>query len=133
MNASRALALLLLAAAPALAAAPEESVSPLVSRALPGVSGKRFTAVIVTFPPGGRATPHRHGSAFLYAHVLEGRVRSQLEGEPIRTYDTGQGWTEDPGAHHLLTENASDSVPARLLVTFVSDEGEPLKTEDPGR
>ncbi len=128
MNVSRAAAFLLALTAPAIAR--EETVSPLVSQALPAVSGKRFTAVVVTFPPSARAVPHRHGSAFLYAYVLEGTVRSQLEGEPVRTYSTGQGWTEQPGAHHILTENVSGKLPARLLVTFVSNEGEPLKKPD---
>ncbi len=130
MNASRALVVLLLAAAPAIAAPPEEIVSPLVGQALPGVPGKRFTAVTVTFPPGARAAPHRHGGAFLYAYVLEGSVRSKLEGEPLQVYRAGQGWTEQPGAHHLLTENASGTASAKLLVIFVSEEGEALKTED---
>ena len=130
MNANRLIAMLLLAAAPAAAASPEESVSPLVQQTLPGLSGKQFTAAVVAFPPSARAAPHRHGSAFLYAYVLEGSVRSQLEGEPVRTFHVGEGWTELPGAHHLLTENASDMAPARLLVTFVSNEGESLKTSD---
>lgn len=124
---------MLLAAAPAFAAPREESVRPLVEQPLPGVTGKRFSAVVVTFPPGAAAVPHRHGNAFLYAYVLEGAVRSQLEGEPLRTYRAGQSWTEQPGVHHLRTENASSTASARLLVTFVSNEGEPLKTADPGR
>ncbi|UAJ09773.1 cupin domain-containing protein [Polymorphobacter megasporae] len=91
---------------------------------------KRFSAVEVTFLPGARAAPHRHGSAFLYAYVLEGEVRSQLEGEPLRTYRAGQSWIERPGAHHLVTENTSATRPARVLVTFVSQGGEPLKVPD---
>ena len=128
MNANSAVCLLLLAAAPA--AAREESVAPLVTQPLPGVPGKRFTAAVVTFPPDARAVPHRHGAAFLYAYVLEGTVRSRIEGEPVRTYRAGQGWTEQPGAHHILTANASSTAQARLLVTFVSNDGEPLKIPD---
>lgn len=133
MNANRMLAALLAAAALPAASSPEESVSPLVSQALPGVAGKRFTTAIVAFPPGARAAPHRHGTAFLYAYVLEGTVRSQIEGEPVHRYRVGQGWTEQPGAHHLLTENASRTAPARLLVTFISDDGKALKIPDPRR
>jgi quercetin dioxygenase-like cupin family protein len=134
MNASRLVAVLLIGgAAPALAEPREESVAPLVQKALPGIAGKQFTAAIVMFPPRARAVPHRHGGAFLYAYVLDGNVRSQIEGEPVRTYRVGQGWTEEPGAHHVLTENASARKPARLLVTFVSSEGEPLKIPDAQR
>ena len=117
-----------------LAAAPlgarEESVTPLAAEVLPDGGGKRFTAVEVRFPPGARAAPHRHGSAFLYAYVLEGEVRSQLEGERLQTYHAGQSWIERPGAHHLVTENKSARL-ARLLVTFISQGSEPLKTPDP--
>ena len=75
--------------------------------------------------------PHRHGSAFVYAYVLQGTVRSRLAGEPVRTYHQGQNWFEQPGAHHLLTENASRTEPARLLVVFVADTGAKLKVDDP--
>jgi hypothetical protein len=63
--------------------------------------------------------PHRHGSAFVYACVLEGAVRNQLEGEPMRTYHQGANWIEQPGAHHVATENASNTEPAEFLVVFV--------------
>lgn len=123
--------MLLLGVTTAMAAPVRESVAPLVQQPLPGVAGKQFTAVTVNFPPGARAVPHRHGSAFLYAYVLEGSVLSQLEGQRAQTYHVGQGWTELPGAHHLRTENVSSTKPARLLVTFVSDTGASLKVADP--
>jgi quercetin dioxygenase-like cupin family protein len=107
-----------------------ETVSPLMQQDLPNVPGKTFTSVIVAFPPGGRAAPHRHGQAFVFAYVLEGSVRSQLDNEPAGTYATGQSWSEPPGAHHLVTENVSATLPARLLVVFISDKGDPLKSDD---
>jgi quercetin dioxygenase-like cupin family protein len=110
---------------------PSETLTPLIHQALPNVQGKTFTSAIVTFPPGARAVPHRHGNAFVYAYVLEGAVRSRLEGEPMRTYHQGENWIEQPGAHHVATENASNTEPAELLVVFVSTTGEQLKTDDP--
>jgi quercetin dioxygenase-like cupin family protein len=107
-----------------------ETVSPSMQQDLPNVPGKSFTSVIVTFPPGGRAAPHRHGQAFVFAYVLEGSVRSQLDNEPAVNYAAGQSWSEPPGAHHLLTENVSATLPAKLLVVFISDKGEPLKSDD---
>jgi hypothetical protein len=38
---------------------------------------------------------------------------------------------EQPGAHHVLTENMSSTERARLLVVFVSDTGAELKVDDP--
>ena len=110
---------------------PTETLTPLLQQALPNVQGKTFTSAIVDFPPGARAAPHRHGEAFVYAYVLEGTVRSQLDDEPISTYHQGENWVEQPGAHHVLTENTSQTERARLLVVFVSNTGDSLKVDDP--
>ncbi|POX57540.1 cupin domain-containing protein [Streptomyces sp. Ru62] len=109
---------------------PTETLRPLLQQALPNVKGKTFTSVIVDFPPDARAMPHRHGHAFVYAYVLEGTVRSRLEGKPVRTYHQGENWVEEPGAHHVLTENTSSTERAELLVVFVSNTGEKLKVDD---
>ncbi|MBS0560902.1 MAG: cupin domain-containing protein [Proteobacteria bacterium] len=108
-----------------------ETLVPLLQQAIPKLPGKTLTAITVIFPPGAASVPHRHGDAFLYAYVLEGAVRSQIEGQPAHIYKTGESWTEKPGDHHVMTENASSTETARLLVVFVADTGAPLKTDDP--
>jgi quercetin dioxygenase-like cupin family protein len=115
---------------PGTTASPSPSQSVLLQQALPNVKGKTFTSQVVYFPPGASAGPHRHGSAFVYAYVLEGTVRSQLAGQPARTYRQGQDWVEQPGAHHLVAENTSGTKPAELLVIYVSDTGAKLKIND---
>jgi len=110
---------------------PSETLAPLFQQVLPNVPGKTFTSAIVTFPPAARAVPHRHGDAFVYAYVLEGTVSSQLEGEPAHVYHQGENWSEQPGAHHLATENTSPTEPAKLLVVFIAKTGEQLKVDDP--
>ena len=110
---------------------PSETLQPLMQQDLPNVNGKTFTSAVVEFPPDAIASPHRHGQAFLYAYVLEGTVRSKLEDTPVTTYHQGESWVEQPGAHHVLTENVSATEPAKLLVVFVSDTGDPLKVDDP--
>jgi catalase len=124
---SKALSLsaILSVAAPSAVA---EQIKPLFVHQLPNVAGKTFTTVEVDFAPASKAGPHRHGQAFVYAYVLSGVVRSQLAGEPAKTYRQGQSWFEPPGAHHLLTVNLSHTQPAHLLVVFVANTGEPLKT-----
>ena len=112
---------------------PSETLAPLFQQVLPNVRGKTFTSAIVTFPPAARAVPHRHGDAFVYAYVLEGAVSSQLEGEPAHVYHQGENWSEQPGAHHLATENTSPTEPAKLLVVFIATTGEQLKVDDPHR
>jgi quercetin dioxygenase-like cupin family protein len=110
---------------------PSETLAPLFQQVLPNIPGKTFTSAIVTFPPAARAVPHRHGDAFVYAYVLEGAVSSQLEGQPARLYHQGENWYEQPGVHHLVTENTSPTEPAKLLVVFITTTGDQLKIDDP--
>ncbi|WP_326835224.1 cupin domain-containing protein [Amycolatopsis rhabdoformis] len=106
-------------------------VSILLQHALPNVEGKTFTSQIVAFPPGSAAPSHRHGQAFVYAYVLEGDVRSQVDDQAVTTYHQGQTWFEQPGAHHVVAANASTTKPAKLLVVYVSTTGDPLQANDP--
>ncbi|MFH8477085.1 cupin domain-containing protein [Streptomyces sp. NPDC018000] len=95
------------------------------------MKGRTFTSAVVDFPPNAHAMPHRHGQAFVYAYVLEGTVRSKLDGKPVTTYHQGENWVEQPGAHHVLTENTSRTKRAKLLVIFVSHTGDKPKVDDP--
>ena len=110
-----------------------EHVKTVFEHALPNVKGKRIIAVVVSYPPGGKSPAHTHArSAFIYAQVLSGTIRSQVDDEPVRTYRVGEGFYENPGAHHRIGENASDSEPASLLAVFIVDSGDdPLTTPDP--
>ena len=99
-----------------------EQVTPVFEHAIPNIAGKSLVALLVTYPPGGRTPPHHHaGSAFIYAHVLSGAVRSQVNDEPARVYRAGEGFHEAPGSHHRVSENASDREAASLLAVFVID------------
>ena len=92
---------------------------------LPNVPGKSLRAVLVEYGPGGGSPSHRHpSSAFIYARVLEGAIRSKVNDTPERTYQAGESWTEKPGAHHQISENASSTERARLLAIFVADTSE---------
>ena len=125
---------LLIAAALLLAtSAAAQTVKPQLSAALPNAPGKRMTVVTVNYAPGEKSGPHHHaGSAFLYARVLSGQIRSQVEGQDAaaKVYGVGEGWTEGPNAHHLVSENASATEPASLLVVFVADDSATLTTPD---
>lgn len=95
---------------------------PLAMSRLPNAPGKSLKTIAVSYAPGAKSPPHRHAaSAFVYAQVLEGAIRSQVDGHEIRTYQVGESWTESPGDHHLISENASMTDPAKLLVVFIVD------------
>jgi quercetin dioxygenase-like cupin family protein len=135
--AMRAAAVPLIAATIALGASPaiaqdREQVKVTFAHALPNVDGKKIVAVTVTYPPGGKSLPHHHAaSAFIYAYVLSGAIRSQLGNDPAKVYHAGEGFYEMPGSHHSVSENASDKEPASVLAVFVVDsKDEPLTTPD---
>jgi quercetin dioxygenase-like cupin family protein len=91
--------------------------------ALPNVPGKSIKGVLVEYGPGGTSSAHTHPkSAFIYATVLEGAIRSSVNDGPVVTYRTGQSFSEMPGDRHSVSENASKSEPAKLLAVFVVAE-----------
>lgn len=100
-------------------------VTLVFNHALPNVPGKSIKGVLVEYPPGGASPAHTHaGSAFIYATVLEGAIRSSVNGAPVRVYHAGENFYEEPGAHHGVSANASKIAPARLLAVFVVDSNE---------
>jgi quercetin dioxygenase-like cupin family protein len=96
------------------------------------IPGKSLEGVAVSYPPGAKSGAHHHAkSAFIVAYVISGAIRSQVEGEAVRIYHAGETWTEAPGAHHTISENASATEPAQLLAVFLLDTGDgPLTTDD---
>ena len=109
-----------------------EQVKLVFEHAIPNTEGKSMVAVVVTYPPGAKSPAHHHArSAFIYAHVLSGAIRSQVGDEPAKIYRAGEGFYELPGSHHGISENASDREPASLLAVFVVDSKDrPLTTPD---
>jgi quercetin dioxygenase-like cupin family protein len=117
-----------------LSNAERETVKQVFQRAISNIPGKNLTAVVVNYPPGGKSLPHHHAkSAFIYAFVLTGAIRFGIGSQPPVVYEAGDSFHEEPGAHHTVSENASDSKPASFLAVFVIDsEDRPLTLPDPG-
>ena len=99
-----------------------ETVTVAADEPIPNLPGTRLVSHVVDYPPGASSAPHRHAqSAFIYAYVLSGEIRSQVDGEPVRLYRAGESWFENPGAIHRVSANASGTHPARLLAVLVVD------------
>jgi quercetin dioxygenase-like cupin family protein len=104
---------------------PASKVTQIFDRELPNVPGKSLRAVLVEYGSGAASPSHRHpASAFIYATVLEGEIRSQVNDAPAHVYKAGESWTAQPGDHHKVSANASTTEPARLLAIFVVDTSE---------
>lgn len=97
----------------------------LQHRALSDAPGKLGILATVHYAPGQVSLAHEHpGSVFAY--VLEGEVTSQMEGSTPVTYRAGESWYERPHAGHLVSENASKTKPATLVVFLLTNEGEEI-------
>jgi len=95
-------------------------ISLVYDHELPNVPGMSLKGVLVEYGPGGFSPGHTHPkTAFIYATVLEGAIRSEVNDGPVTTYTAGQNFTELPGERHLVSANASDTEPAKLLAVFV--------------
>ncbi|MET1025664.1 MAG: cupin domain-containing protein [Dongiaceae bacterium] len=124
----RILSVLLVASLPfgsVLADAPAEKnakVTLVYEHELPNVPGKSIKGVLVEYGPGGYSPGHTHPqSAFIYATVLEGAIRSQVNNGPVAVYKAGESFSEMPGDRHGVSANASETEPAKLLAVFVVD------------
>ena len=101
---------------------PARKITVVFDHVLPNVPGKSMRGVLVEYGPGGSSAAHTHpSSAFIYATVLEGAIRSQVNDGPATVYRAGESWSEKPGDHHKVSANASDTEPAKLLAVFVVD------------
>ncbi|SAK90910.1 cupin [Caballeronia fortuita] len=108
----------------------EEVVTPVMKQAVPEAAGKNVLMATVSYQPGQASEAHMHPGS-IFAYVLEGRVTSQLEGGSAKSYGPGESWYEPPGAHHVVSKNASATQPAKLLVFAIVGEHDPVKQPIP--
>ena len=103
----------------------EAKVTVVYDHAIPNVPGKSMKGILVEYAPGGASPAHIHAkSAFIYATVLEGEIKSQVNDGPVKVYRAGENWSENPGDRHGVSANASTTKPARILAVFVVDTNE---------
>jgi quercetin dioxygenase-like cupin family protein len=77
-------------------------VKSVLAEKLPNVPGKSLTAVLVSYPPGGKSARHRHAGS-VYVYVLSGIVRSENSATgPAKIYTAGESFFEPPGSEHLI-------------------------------
>ena len=77
--------------------------------------------------PGQSSSPHRH-NAHVFVYVLEGVVNMQVAGGELMTLSPGEMFYEDPESIHSVSQNASDTESARILVHIIKTVGVPVST-----
>ncbi len=90
---------------------------------LAGLEGKQGVLIAVEYAPGAAdEKPYHSGQVFTY--VLEGAVIWEVEGQPSITLNAGDSFYDPPRRVHNH-RNASTTAPAKFLVFFVEDKGQP--------
>jgi quercetin dioxygenase-like cupin family protein len=106
-----------------------QTVAKNFDAAIPNIPGKSLIALEVNYAPGAASPAHTHAkSAFIYAYVISGAVESKVNDGETRVYHAGESWSEQPGATHSISRNASKTEPAKLLAVFVVDTNDKVLT-----
>ena len=90
------------------------------------IPGREIVMASVELPPGGREGRHTH-AAEVYGFVVEGAVTVDREGEPTRTFQTGEVFSIKPGQIHEGKNEGKTT--ARIDAVFLAEKGKPLTTQ----
>ena len=110
----------------------KDRARPVISQALPALQGDHLKVVLleVRYEPGEVSLPHSHPCA-LVGYVVEGALRTQVQGQAEMIYKAGQSFYEAPNGVHLVSANASTREPAKFLAYFICDRDTPLSLDLP--
>ncbi len=103
----------------------DDQVTPVLIQDIRGPVGHEVRIATVEYPPLGSTGAHRHPGA-IFAYVLTGEVEIQLENGAIQRYRPGQAWYEHAGQLHSISRNPSTTEPAKFVVFFLTEPGEPV-------
>lgn len=106
------------------------ALPPVFTHDLPNLTMDDWEVTVthVDYAPGRVGAAHRH-AGFVLVYVLEGAVIARISGQgEAHTYTAGQMFYEQPGATHEVSNNASQTQPARLLAMIFAKKGSTLTT-----
>lgn len=111
---------------------PKDRARIVLAQALPKLDGDHLNAALVevNYGLGEKSLPHSHPCAVV-AYVVEGAIRTQVKGEPEKTYKAGDSFYEAPNGVHLVSANASSTAPAKLVAYLICDHDAPLSVAAP--
>lgn len=99
-------------------------LAPLMTKDLPEFPGKEAVMSTVEYPPGASSKPHRHNS-HVFVYVLEGSYATQVAGGERVVLEAGGTFYELPSDEHVVSANASDTAPVKILVFMLKDKDPP--------
>jgi quercetin dioxygenase-like cupin family protein len=93
---------------------------------IPG-SSYEVVYALVEIPANTTVGRHTHpGSVFAY--MMEGDYTFMPDGQPEKTYKTGDNFRIEPGVIH---NEKSGTTPSKLMVVFTVEKGKPLASPAP--
>ncbi len=110
---------------------PAGKITPTFQYQLADDPSLTVVGMLIEYPPDGSTPPHRHGTASVIGHVLEGEILSAMNDGDAKAYKQHESWYEAPGCHHRVSDNNSKTEKAVLHGTFVI-KTEILEKEGPG-
>ena len=96
--------------------------TPIGKTEVPGSNYEVVTAM-VTIQPGFKTGRHNHPGT-VQVQMLDGEFWLALDGQPEKTYKSGQSFEVPNQAIH--SEGALGTVPAKLIAVYVVEKGKPL-------
>lgn len=101
---------------------------PLLNKPLTQLADNQEMVVLeIDLAPGQESSPHRH-NAHVFVYVLEGTVNMQVAGGELMTLSPGDMFYENPGNIHAVSQNASNTETAKILVHMIKTIGVPRTT-----
>jgi quercetin dioxygenase-like cupin family protein len=103
-----------------------------LSHALPPMDGNHLVVKVVevNYGPGESSVVHSHPCPVI-GYIAQGALRFQVKGEAETTYKAGESFYEAPNGVHVVSANASQTEPAKLIAYFVCDHEGPLSVAPP--
>jgi quercetin dioxygenase-like cupin family protein len=111
----------------------KERARVVLSQPLAKLNGDHLKVVLVevNYGPGEASPAHSHPCPVV-GYVAEGTIRSQVQGQPEKTYHVGETFYEEANGVHAVSANASATEPAKLLAYFVCDHDAALSVNVTG-
>jgi quercetin dioxygenase-like cupin family protein len=88
--------------------------------------GKEFVQALAEVQPGGASGRHTHPGEEI-GYVIAGPLVVEIDGQPAKTYKTGEAFLIPPGIVHNAKNPAASGV-AKVLATYIIDKGKPAAT-----
>ncbi|MGH9328408.1 MAG: cupin domain-containing protein [Terriglobia bacterium] len=102
-----------------------DAIQSLIKEPLAKMAHPVVEMITLTMSPGAGSRPHRHTGP-VFAYLLEGEIKNQVEPNSPQIYKPGGFFYEPPMHVHRIMQNLSTTSIAKLLIVQVAEQGVPF-------